>query len=246
MEKLDRASSFTESLKFSYFSIDFSDEEGPQSGFSTVLSCMKSKLRWKASLLNNRNRKITLTEDDVEFLITNTRFSVDDIREWYRQFIMECPAGVLGKEKVKEMLSLLLPVESVQNIANLIFTTFDKDNSGSLNFVEFVTSIHCMSTSSPEDKLRWVFQLYDSDGSGSISMSEMVVLFGCLYQTEGIDKRIAVDRAETLFGNLDINGDGDITEDEFVSACIKDEDMLKILNDSDFDEILSGISTPRD
>ena len=52
-------------------------------------------------------------------------------------------------------------------------------------------------------------------------MSEMVVLFGCLYQTEGIDKRIAVDRAETLFGNLDINGDGDITEDEFVSACIK-------------------------
>ena len=51
---------------------------------------------------------------------------------------------------MKEMLSLLLPVESVQNIANLIFTTFDKDNSGSLNFVEFVTSIHCMSTSSPE------------------------------------------------------------------------------------------------
>ena len=72
-----------------------------------------------------------------------------------------------------------------------------------------------------QDKLRWVFQLYDSDRSGSISMSEMVVLFGSLYQLEGIDKHIAVDRAETLFGNLDINGDGDITEEEFVNGCLK-------------------------
>ena len=49
----------------------------------------------------------------------------------------------------------------------------------------------------------------------------MVVLFGSLYQIEGIDNHIAVDRAETLFGNLDINGDGDITEEEFINSCLK-------------------------
>ena len=38
----------------------------------------------------------------------------------------------------------------MENVCKLIFSTFDKDNSGSLNFVEFVTSIHCMSTNSPE------------------------------------------------------------------------------------------------
>ena len=53
---------------------------------------MKSKLRWKASLLERRERQATtLSEEDVEFLVINTRFSVDDIREWYRQFILECP-----------------------------------------------------------------------------------------------------------------------------------------------------------
>ena len=53
---------------------------------------MKSKLRWKASLLERRERQVTtLTEEDMEFLVINTRFSVEDIREWYRQFIMECP-----------------------------------------------------------------------------------------------------------------------------------------------------------
>ena len=53
---------------------------------------MKSKLRWKASLLERRERQATaLTEEDMEFLVLNTRFSVEDIREWYRQFILECP-----------------------------------------------------------------------------------------------------------------------------------------------------------
>lgn len=65
-----------------------------------------------------------------------------------------------------------------------------------------------------------MFQVYDGDGSGSISMREMVILFASLYQTEGLQERIAVERAEALFGKLDINGDGDITEEEFVKACL--------------------------
>ena len=52
-------------------------------------------------------------------------------------------------------------------------------------------------------------------------MSEMVILFAGIYQIEGIENREAVDRAESVFGNLDINGDGDITEEEFVQGCLK-------------------------
>ena len=69
--------------------------------------------------------------------------------------------------------------------------------------------------------MRWVFQLYDADQSGAVSMSEMVILFAGIYQLEGIENRAAVDRAEVVFGNLDINGDGDITEEEFVQGCLK-------------------------
>ena len=49
----------------------------------------------------------------------------------------------------------------------------------------------------------------------------MVTLFACLYQTEGLDKRIAVERAEAVFGNLDVNGDGDISVEEFVKGCLQ-------------------------
>ena len=80
-----------------------------------------------------------------------------------------------------------------------------------------------------KDKLRWVFQLYDCDDSGSITMVEMIKLFASLYQTEGLPQSIAVERAEEMFENLDINGDGDITEEEFVKACLMVRNQANIL-----------------
>ena len=103
--------------------------------------------------------------------------------------------------------------------------------------------------------------MYDTDGSGSITLSEMVLLFATLYQNEGLDKMMAVDRAEKIFSNLDINNDGDITEEEFVRGCLKvtyepfahqmeqldtfkDDDMRRLLSETNSESILSGISTP--
>ncbi len=37
-------------------------------------------------------------------------------------------------------------------------------------------------------------------------------VFGTLYMNEGLDKQLAVERAVSVFANLDVDGDGDITE----------------------------------
>ena len=62
-------------------------------GIGAVLSCMRSKLRWKASLINKRSRTaaVTLVPEDVEFLVTNTSYSTEDIANWHQQFIDQCP-----------------------------------------------------------------------------------------------------------------------------------------------------------
>jgi Ca2+-binding EF-hand superfamily protein len=218
---------------FSYFSIASSKiEETP--GLSSVFSCMKSSLRWKASLLKKREResKPVLTEEDIEFLTTNTNFSEQEITEWFREFIMDCPEGNLTIEKVREMMNFILPDENGGIVTDLIFSSFDKDNNGSLDFCEFIIATHCTANSSPEDKLHWVFQMYDKDGSGSITIGEMIQVFATLYENEGVDQKMAVDRAEQIFGSLDVNNDGDITEEEFVKGCMEDEEMVKLLSDT--------------
>ena len=105
-----------------------------------------------------------LTEEDVDFLVKNTEFNEPDIREWFREFLMDCPSGVLTRDKVMEMLSVSLPAENGQIVTDLIFSTFDKDENNFIDFNEFIIATHCTANSSPEDKLRWVFQLYDKVG----------------------------------------------------------------------------------
>ena len=41
-------------------------------------------------------------------------------------------------------------------------------------------------------------------------------MFGSIYENEGLDRNLAVDRAQRTFCQLDIDSDGDITEEEFI------------------------------
>ena len=46
----------------------------------------------------------------------------------------------------------------------------------------------------------------------------------------------ASDRANRIFGNLDVNCDGEVSEQEFIKGCMQDEDLVETLrgdNDND-------------
>jgi len=241
------------SSKFSYFSIKSSESESVKknSKFSNYVTSVQASLKWKAALLRGRRQRAApiLTDEDVNFLTTNTFFSEVDIREWWREFTMDCPDGMLTKEKVLSMLTFILPRDNGQIVADLIFTAFDKDRNGWIDFNEFIIATHCSATSSPADKLHWVFQMYDKDKSQTIQLGEMVELFGTLYLNEGLEMDAAVERAMAIFATLDVDNDGDVTEDEFVRGCLEDEDLVRALSDKSSEPPLvvnlSNETTPR-
>ena len=92
------------------------------------------------------------------------------------------------------------------------------------------------SSGSPEEKLRWAFKMYDKDGSGSIELKEMVEIVSTLYDMEGVGgvsphrrgdsfaieivQVKASERARAIFSDLDFDGDGEITQEEFVQGRI--------------------------
>ena len=86
--------------------------------------------------------------------------------------------------------------------------------------------------------------MYDKDGSGTIELSEMVEILETVYILEGVtsDNNMARLRAKQIFAELDINGDGSLTCDEFIAGCMKDDDMVQMLQNnslSDEDESTS-------
>ena len=44
-----------------------------------------------------------LSVQDKELLLNKTKFSEEDILEWFEAFIKECPEGLLHKERVFEI-----------------------------------------------------------------------------------------------------------------------------------------------
>ena len=176
---------------FSYYSISSSassnrrmPEERSGLQMSEYVTCVKTTIKWRSMVLQRRiNQEAvkcykTLTEDDVRLLVNNTDFNEDEIREWFREFLVDCPEGILTKEKVSEMLSSILPHDNVRVVTDLIFSTFDKDKNDFIDFNEFLIATHCTATSSPEDKLRWVFQLYDKVNLHSFSFLCIICLSG--------------------------------------------------------------------
>ena len=80
----------------------------------------------------------------------------DEVLKGYEQFY-----GDLAKEEVDR-----------------IFALVDVDNSGEIDFSEFVTATVDKNKLLQEEKLKEAFQYYDADGSGSISTDEIKKVLG--------------------------------------------------------------------
>ena len=57
------------------------------------------------------------------------------------------------------MYAGLMPKEDPAIIVGHLFRIFDRDNSGSIDFSEFVMATDITSSGSPEEKLRWTFRV---------------------------------------------------------------------------------------
>ena len=89
-----------------------------------------------------------------------------------------------------------------------IFELVDVDQSGKIDFTEFMTASANKSDLLKEDKLKIAFKAFDIDGNGSITIDE-------IKRTIGVGQMINEDVWTQVVSECDTNGDGVISFDEF-------------------------------
>lgn len=109
---------------------------------------------------------------DVFYAMKLTRNEVVRLYEIYNK--IDCDKS--GTIDVVELLTLL-DIERT-TFTERIFSAFDKDHTGKIDFYEFVVSLWKFCTLGNGAIAVFAFDLYDSDADGILSSAEAVKMFG--------------------------------------------------------------------
>ena len=102
-----------------------------------------------------------------------------------------------------------------------MFNSVDADKSGFIDYTEFIVATVNSDEFNTTEFLQAAFKLFDKDGSGSISGDEIKAVLG--FSAGNKSSAEDAKAIDTILKQVDENGDGDISFDEFVH-------MMKSLN----------------
>jgi Ca2+-binding EF-hand superfamily protein len=150
---------------------------------SSSSSCWSNSDHYFDSFMEEDDEKLKnetngdLNEEDVDFLLSNTGFNLEQIKKWHSEFKEKCEACRIEYDQFKLYYKTLLPNHmsqtSRENLIRKLFNLFDLDADGYLNFAEFLVSFWVRFKAPVREKFTWLFNMYDSDRNGSLNYTEM-------------------------------------------------------------------------
>jgi len=178
------------------------------------------------------NGKQVLAEEDIQFLVKYTNLEEEQVKEHYDNFIQKHPKGRLDKKSFEEMMNICYPESDKDNIEKHIFRMYDSNKDGIIDFREFMLVVYIMSSGSPEENLKQIFKLLDINSDGSVSIGEFKRVTRDMFlltNEKEVDFSIQELLAEKAFIEMDIDGDGKVTLEEFVKACLSQKKFSTML-----------------
>ena len=180
-----------------------------------------------------------LTREDIDFLNEHTRYEEKTIKDWCKWFKQECPNGQMTQEKFVDMYEMLFHNGKAEQFCDHVYKTFDTNSNGYLDFKEFILAIDMTNAETAEEKLKMAFRMYDLDGNGELDLEEMIKIVEDIYAMQRVYSKLgannekptksAEDTAKDIFLQMDGNGDGTLTEEEFLTGCLEDDKLFKML-----------------
>ena len=174
-----------------------------------------------------------LSGENLEFLMSCTRYDEATIKEWHKCFMKDCPTGQLTPDKFIDLYKMFIWRGNAEQYCEHVFRTFDTDQNGVIDFEEFLLAMYVTTAGTAEEKLRMAFKMYDIDGNGVIDPEEMLKVVEAIYGMLGEDgtepMSAADEMARKIFRRMDNNGDGQLTEEEFFRGCLEDDELTRLL-----------------
>jgi len=116
---------------------------------------------------------VELDDETVERLTKNTSYTPEQIHQWHQAFLRDCPNGKLTSRQFTEVYKKFYPEFEADKYSAQVFRTFDVDNNGYIDFVEFLLAVNVNSNGDMRDKLVLAFDIYDINGNGQVRITKI-------------------------------------------------------------------------
>jgi Ca2+-binding EF-hand superfamily protein len=139
------------------------------------------------------------------------------------------------------MVSLLTKVigddrksKELDQYATQLYKAFDRDDSGTLSFQEFLIGYYLLNSKDDRLKLKFVFRMYDINKDEKLDKNE-IKQFAVAFSRASRVNRATTNLLQndnfimTLITELDMDQNGYISESEFIEGLIKNPEYVYIL-----------------
>ena len=129
--------------------------------------------------------------------------------------------GQISKEELSQGLQAYLKLtgNDLKNKVDIIFKNIDTDHNGYIEYEEFIRAAIDKEYFLSDNFLRFAFDYFDRNKNGTISFNEIKQVF---FQNDKNRRSKEVqNQLSKNFQELDINGDGVLTFDEFTEMARK-------------------------
>ncbi|EGD80202.1 frequenin-1 [Salpingoeca rosetta] len=177
-----------------------------------------------------------LKPQQIDELVSETKFTSQELQQWYKAFTKDCPSGLLDKDGFADIYRQFFPEGDAAKFAEYVFNTFDKDGDGTINFREFMCALSVTARGDADEKLDWAFSLYDLDNDGFITKEEMTQIVASIYRMVSSSVKLPDDestpekRVDKIFAAMDKNSDGKLTKEEFREGARQDSSIMQALS----------------
>jgi len=182
------------------------------------------------------NKKSKMSSDLTARLQEKTKFTEQELKQWHKGFMKDCPSGKLSKDEFSAIYRQFFPSGDPTAFAKYVFDVFDENKDGTIEFEEFIQALSVTSRGNLEEKLKWAFDLYDLDQDGYITRDEMLEIVKAIYAMVGNavqlpdDENTPQKRVERIFERMDTDHDGRLTMEEFMEGSKEDPSIIQALS----------------
>jgi calcium-dependent protein kinase len=166
--------------------------------------------------LRKFNAKQKLQQATIAFLVHHVSSSdmVKDLRNIFKD-LDENGDGTLSYDEIKSGFNRYYGDEKIaEKELDEIIKKIDFDNNACIEYEEFIRSTVNLDILLTEANLKMAFAAFDKDDSGVLSYSEVKAALGLVDSDDN-------DLIKNIISEMDVNGDGDVSFQEFKQLMVK-------------------------